>query len=140
MAGRAPRGFAAMNSDKQREIARQGGRAAHAKGTAHEFTPEEAAAAGRKGGKAAHAKGTAHKWTSQEATEAGRKGGQAHGRKEQPNPESTSGAISPESASRSFISSEQGQNGHQDQGRGEPREEELAGQWSGLEHGGEGNR
>ncbi len=39
-----------MNVEKQREIARKGGRAAHEKGTAHEFTSDEARAAGRKGG------------------------------------------------------------------------------------------
>lgn len=44
------RGFASMNAEKQREIARKGGRAAHEKGTAHEFTSDEARAAGRKGG------------------------------------------------------------------------------------------
>ncbi len=44
------RGFASMSPDKQREIASKGGRAAHEKGTAHEWTPEEARAAGRKGG------------------------------------------------------------------------------------------
>src|SRR6476620_10153613 len=44
------RGFASMSSEKQREIARKGGRAAHEKGTAHEFTTDEARAAGRKGG------------------------------------------------------------------------------------------
>ena len=44
------RGFASMNADRQREIARKGGKAAHEKGTAHEFTPDEARAAGRKGG------------------------------------------------------------------------------------------
>ena len=44
------RGFASMNRDKQREIARKGGKAAHDKGTAHEWTPEEARVAGRKGG------------------------------------------------------------------------------------------
>ena len=44
------RGFASMSVDKQREIASKGGRAAHAKGTAHEWTPDEARAAGRKGG------------------------------------------------------------------------------------------
>lgn len=43
-----------MDRDKQRQIASKGGRAAHAKGTAHEFTSEEAREAGRKGGKAAH--------------------------------------------------------------------------------------
>ena len=50
MAGRERGGFAGMDSDKQREIARRGGRAAHQKGTAHEFTVDEARAAGRKGG------------------------------------------------------------------------------------------
>ena len=44
------RGFASMAQDKQREIASKGGRAAHMKGTAHEWTSEEARAAGRKGG------------------------------------------------------------------------------------------
>lgn len=46
------RGFASMDPAKQREIASKGGRAAHAKGTAHEFTSEEARVAGRKGGEA----------------------------------------------------------------------------------------
>ena len=44
------RGFASMSIDKQREIASKGGRAAHEKGTAHEWTPDEARHAGRKGG------------------------------------------------------------------------------------------
>ena len=44
------RGFASMDSNRQREIARKGGRAAHEKGKAHEFTADEARAAGRKGG------------------------------------------------------------------------------------------
>jgi uncharacterized protein len=46
----ANRGFASMDAVKQREIARKGGKAAHVKGTAHEFTRDEARAAGRKGG------------------------------------------------------------------------------------------
>jgi general stress protein YciG len=46
------RGFASMDAAKQREIASKGGRAAHAKGTAHEFTSDEARVAGRKGGEA----------------------------------------------------------------------------------------
>jgi uncharacterized protein len=46
------RGFASMDPEKQREIASKGGHAAHAKGTAHEFTSEEAREAGRKGGRA----------------------------------------------------------------------------------------
>ena len=44
------RGFASMSSEKQREIASKGGRAAHEKGTAHEWTADEARNAGRKGG------------------------------------------------------------------------------------------
>ncbi len=44
------RGFGSMAAEKQREIASKGGRAAHVKGTAHEWTTEEARAAGRKGG------------------------------------------------------------------------------------------
>jgi hypothetical protein len=39
-----------MSPEKQREIASKGGRAAHEKGTAHEWTPDEARVAGRKGG------------------------------------------------------------------------------------------
>jgi general stress protein YciG len=46
------RGFASMDPTKQRDIASKGGRAAHAKGTAHEFTSDEARVAGRKGGEA----------------------------------------------------------------------------------------
>ena len=45
-------GFASMDENKQREIASMGGKAAHEKGTAHEFSPEEAREAGRKGGEA----------------------------------------------------------------------------------------
>lgn len=43
-------GFATMDQETQRAIARKGGKAAHAKGTAHEWTAEEASKAGRKGG------------------------------------------------------------------------------------------
>lgn len=50
--GTSKRGFASMDAAKQREIASKGGRAAHAKGTAHEFTADEARVAGRKGGEA----------------------------------------------------------------------------------------
>jgi uncharacterized protein len=48
------RGFASMDRVKQREIASKGGKAAHQKGTAHEWTSEEARDAGRKGGLASH--------------------------------------------------------------------------------------
>lgn len=51
---RRPRGFAAMDRNKVSEIASKGGKAAHAAGTAHQFTSEEARDAGRKGGVAPH--------------------------------------------------------------------------------------
>ena len=52
--GKEHRGFASMDRDKQREIASKGGRAAHVRGTAHEWTSEQAREAGRKGGLASH--------------------------------------------------------------------------------------
>lgn len=44
------RGFAGMDPAKQREISSKGGKAAHEKGTAHQFSSEEAKEAGRRGG------------------------------------------------------------------------------------------
>ena len=49
---RSGRGFASMEPEKQRQIASKGGKIAHERGHAHEFTPEEAREAGRKGGEA----------------------------------------------------------------------------------------
>ena len=66
------RGFASMDPTKQREIASKGGRAAHAKGTAHEFTSDEARVAGRKGGEAV-SRDRAHMATI------GREGGHSRG-------------------------------------------------------------
>jgi general stress protein YciG len=48
--GKSRRGFASMDPELVREISRRGGIAAHEQGTAHEFTKQEARAAGRKGG------------------------------------------------------------------------------------------
>ncbi len=50
MPNTSKRGFASMDNEKQRTIASKGGKAAHTKGTAHEWSSEEARAAGRKGG------------------------------------------------------------------------------------------
>ena len=72
---RSNRGFAAMDADQQREIASKGGRAAHEQGTAHEFSPDEARAAGRKGGVSVSR-------NRQHMSEIGRKGGEARGRKQ----------------------------------------------------------
>ncbi len=51
---RRPRGFAAMDRTRVSEIASKGGKAAHAAGTAHQFSSDEARNAGRKGGVAPH--------------------------------------------------------------------------------------
>ncbi|MFO0950714.1 MAG: KGG domain-containing protein [Isosphaeraceae bacterium] len=68
--GPSRRGFAAMDPEEQREIASEGGREAHRRGTAHEFDSEEAAEAGRKGGEAVSR-------DREHMAEIGRKGGQA---------------------------------------------------------------
>lgn len=65
------RGFASMDRTKQREIASKGGKAAHQKGTAHEWTSEEAREAGRKGGMASHRRGQTSPETSSEANDSG---------------------------------------------------------------------
>jgi general stress protein YciG len=67
------RGFASMDLERQREIASKGGKAAHAQGRAHEFTADEARAAGRKGGEIV-SRDRSH------MAAIGRAGGQARGR------------------------------------------------------------
>ena len=52
---KTPRGFARLSRKRRQEIASLGGQAAHAKGTAHKFTPEEARQAGKKGGRSVSA-------------------------------------------------------------------------------------
>ncbi|SEN07195.1 Stress-induced acidophilic repeat motif-containing protein [Chitinophaga rupis] len=75
--GKALRGFAAMDMEKQRAIASMGGRAAHQQGVAHEFSSEEARAAGRKGGEAVSQ-------NREHMAAIGKKGGEAaHGRRRQ---------------------------------------------------------
>ncbi len=68
------RGFAAMPADQRKAIASKGGRAAHAKGVGHEFTSDEASAAGKRGGARVSAD-RAH------MAEIGRKGGTARAAK-----------------------------------------------------------
>jgi general stress protein YciG len=76
MNGKSKRGFASMDPARQRDIASKGGKAAHAKGTAHEWTADEARRAGRKGGEVV-SRDRAH----MEAI--GRAGGEARGRARQ---------------------------------------------------------
>lgn len=63
-------GFGALSEARRKEVSSKGGREAHARGTAHQFTAETASVAGRK----AHANGTAYRWTREQAQAAGRKG------------------------------------------------------------------
>ena len=69
---RSNRGFASMDRGKQKEIASKGGKAAHAKGTAHEFDSDEARNAGRKGGQAVSR-------NREHMAMIGRRGGEARG-------------------------------------------------------------
>ena len=73
MTGKSKRGFASMDPARQREIASRGGRAAHAKGTAHEWSPDEARVAGRKGGEVVSR-------DREHMAAIGREGGEARGR------------------------------------------------------------
>ena len=72
--GKSTRGFASMDTSRQREFASKGGRAAHAKGTAHEWTSDEARVAGRKGGEVV-SRDRAH------MAAIGREGGESRGAK-----------------------------------------------------------
>lgn len=66
------RGFAAMDPEKQRSIASEGGRAAHRQGVAHEWSSDEAREAGRKGGQIVSR-------NREHMSEIGRRGGQSSG-------------------------------------------------------------
>lgn len=70
------RGFAAMDREKQKRIASEGGRAAHRQGVAHEWNRDEAKEAGRKGGQTVSQ-------NREHMSEIGRKGGQSSGQRRQ---------------------------------------------------------
>src|SRR5262245_43079770 len=76
------RGFASMDIHRQKEIARKGGRAAHEKGKAQEFTPDEARAAGRKGGEKVSV-------NRKHMAEIGRRGGRSSAQRRRPSDESS---------------------------------------------------
>src|SRR5437762_6853080 len=96
MASTSKRGFASMDPSKQREIASKGGRAAHAKGTAHEFTSDEARVAGRKGGEAV-SRDRAH------MSSIGREGGHSRGRTRQTQPSQGFGGSSTDMERGNYI-------------------------------------
>jgi uncharacterized protein len=98
MADTSKRGFASMDPNRQREIASKGGRAAHAKGTAHEFTSDEARNAGRKGGEAVSR-------NREHMAAIGRKGGESRSRNR--NDSVSSSAFSTSASERSIGSSTQ---------------------------------
>ena len=70
--GSSNRGFAAMSPERQRQIASEGGRAAHRQGVAHEWNSDEARKAGRKGGEKVSQ-------NREHMSEIGRRGGQSSG-------------------------------------------------------------
>lgn len=85
------RGFASMDPSKQKEIASKGGKAAHAQGRAHEFTPDEARNAGRKGGEVVSQ-------DRRHMAEIGREGGMARGRRERERLEAAASGAGPVSS------------------------------------------
>src|SRR5207248_2882621 len=99
MANTSKRGFASMDPAKQREIASKGGRAAQAKGTADEFTSDDARGAGRKGAGAV-SRDRAH------MSAIGREGGHSRGRARQAQPGGLGGGASESAERPSFINQE----------------------------------
>ena len=94
---KSARGFASMDQSKQKEIASKGGRAAHAKGTAHEFDSSEARAAGRKGGMAVSR-------NREHMAAIGRRGGEARGQRARLAAQTTAAQRSSVDASRQNTS------------------------------------
>ncbi len=130
---RGGRGFAGMDEDKQREIASKGGKAAHEKGTAHEFDSEEAREAGRKGGEVVSQ-------DREHMAEIGAKGGHASHTNRGGNGGSGNGGGG--GGGSSSKSSGQGQEGG---GRGfagmdEEKQREIASKGGKASHGGRGGQ
>jgi general stress protein YciG len=105
---RSNRGFASMDRDKQREIASKGGRAAHAKGTAHEFDSGEAREAGRKGGMAVSR-------NRDHMAAIGRRGGEARGQSRGRGPGQSNSGGSGSNEEGSYQNSRAGTNGSERQ-------------------------
>jgi general stress protein YciG len=101
MANTSKRGFASMDPAKQREIASKGGRAAHAKGTAHEFTSDEARVAGRKGGEAVSR-------DRNHMSQIGREGGHSRGQRARAAAASTTSGSAPSTNSGSSLNTDNG--------------------------------
>ena len=80
---KSSRGFAAMSPERQKQIASEGGRAAHRLGVAHEWSSEEARMAGRKGGQIVSQ-------NREHMSEIGRRGGQSSGGRRSKNQENGS--------------------------------------------------
>ena len=124
--GKSNRGFASMSPERQREIASKGGRAAHEKGTAHEWSAEEARAAGRKGGETV-SRDRAH------MAAIGREGGGARGARKRQTP------MSNEAISSSPDARGGGSSGGRDQRDQRDQRDRDGGQPSGGSRSGGGN-
>lgn len=85
--GTGSRGFASMDPERQREIASEGGKAAHQKGTAHEFTSEEA----RRAGSMSHGNRQSDQGSSRSAGSGSKQGGKDGGSKQSGDNDNTSG-------------------------------------------------
>jgi general stress protein YciG len=97
--GKSKRGFASMDANRQKEIASKGGRAAHAKGTAHEWTSDEARVAGRKGGEVV-SRDRAH------MAAIGREGGESRGARNRGRQSSARGSEASSSSGASYSDRE----------------------------------
>lgn len=97
--GKSKRGFASMDANRQREIASKGGRAAHAKGTAHEWSSDEARVAGQKGGIAV-SRDRAH------MAAIGREGGESRSRASRIAREQQRGSVSSDREMQRMVSRE----------------------------------
>jgi len=84
--GTSNRGFAAMSPERQRQIASEGGRAAHKQGVAHEWNSDEAKRAGRKGGQIVSQ-------NREHMSEIGRRGGQSSGGRRNRNQQNEQGTV-----------------------------------------------
>src|SRR6476619_8564301 len=84
--GTANRGFAAMSPERQKQIASEGGRAAHKQGVAHEWNSDEARRAGRKGGQIVSQ-------NREHMSEIGRRGGQSSGGRRNRNQQNEQGSV-----------------------------------------------
>jgi hypothetical protein len=110
--GTSNRGFASMDPERQREIASEGGRAAHAKGTAHEFTSEEA----RRAGSMSHGGGNQQSGNRSDSQQSGNRSGNQQSGNRSDSQQSGNRSDSQQSGGRSGSQQSGNQGGNQQSG------------------------